>query len=1211
MSVKLVADGGEITVGARVAVYTYGAFNVVLPEGKELAQDEYLDDGYKDGYVYRPKGVERLGRFDIAFARADVTIDTNAGYSNLEATVDNVQRKVSEDVYFERDITGAGLGGWTPGEDYRVGDIVDVRVFNRIIPQPVTAITYTSTAEDPLGVRVHVGGQTIRDSDLVEEQNRAVREAIAKESATRRAQNRQTSALASAARSDAVAARREAAGAVDAAGRAVVDTVVEFAAGVSRSEAPSSGWSRAYPGDASGPVWQRTVSWFGDGRVERSEPGLMTGPPGADGAVGPRGPQGVRGATGATGPRGPQGPKGDPGKDGVPGKAGVGVRDSMVTYAASASGVSAPSSGWSSQPPASVPAGHFVWTKLTLRYTDNTVEDVFTVGKSGERGPQGAPGAKGATGATGVQGPRGPQGAKGDTGSDGRPGKDGTKLLRTDLAYAVSSSGTQAPSSGWGAQPPAAKPGQFVWTRFVWHYSDKSSETGYSVGKIGQTGATGAVGPRGPQGARGATGAKGATGAQGPRGEAPTIGATSYTFPTRKAELRIGGIVVDTQNGRGHAVWVVDPATGKIMHKQIINTYDLSDEAFGFAIEDVFYPRDAASDHRGKVMIVAAADAIRNGLYVNNYLGLLNVDVAEATGRIPLVVVGEIPKNPDLARTGGKGFIRTGAPGDGQVLTLEVPFTTAGLVLNGAKGDTGDQGQRGPQGPKGDKGATGAQGVSIRSVTHFWRWAGSRPATPTGTGTPSGWATSQPAYVVGQKLWVTIRTLFSNNSVSWSTPTEEASVSAATAIAAESANTKNRVWYAASAPGNTRGEREGDTWFQYSGNAIVGQWRWTGRSWAKQELGHQVIGSIDAAKITTGTLDARRIGAGSITADKIQADSLTVRELRAEVFHQVGADAVPIKPGTTEPAWWDQADATQQRWVKYVGQHSAKGAEWIPEYHLVNKGTAGAFPVQMKLFSATKQPVHYNLVTVDPNQEYDLSFFAQGHVGGRFFIECRDQDGAHAVKSGGINRKDVWASQTDTRYLANNLETDGAFRFYKTRIRFHEKVRAVRIATIYGNHPNGKKGEGVWIGDIKITPHQVDQAQVDALQDKQIKDNEAYTKLVDRRAARALFVAKPNLINGAQFSSENNHATLSVTYIENIDAMRVELKAKGGWTGNALLTVSSQHEEFFRITEGAIESLLEHSPRHVTIAKKSTAKQWSVDVPSGYFRTGRMLIFPD
>ena len=208
MSIKLVADGGEITVGARVAVYTYGAFNVVLPEGRELAVDEYTDDGYTNGYVYRPKQVEQLGRFDIAFARADVTVETNAGYSNFEAVVDASQRKVAEDVYFERDITGAGLGVWTPGEDYGVGDVVDVLVFNRVIPQPVTAITYTSAPDDPLGVRVHVGGQTIRDAELVEEQNRSVREAIAQESAQRRKQVGAVQSTATAAKNAADSAKQ-------------------------------------------------------------------------------------------------------------------------------------------------------------------------------------------------------------------------------------------------------------------------------------------------------------------------------------------------------------------------------------------------------------------------------------------------------------------------------------------------------------------------------------------------------------------------------------------------------------------------------------------------------------------------------------------------------------------------------------------------------------------------------------------------------------------------------------------------------------------------------------------------------------------------------------------------------------------------------------------------------------------------------------------
>lgn len=911
MSIKLVADGGEITVGARVAVYTYGAFNVVLPEGRELAQDDYTDDGYTNGYVYRPKGTEQLGRFDIAFARADVTVETNAGYSNFEAVVDASQRKVSEDVYFERDITGAGLGGWTPGKDYKVGDMVDVLVFNRVIPQPVTAITYTSTAEDPLGVRVHVGGQTIRDDELVSEQNRAIKEAIAKESATRRAQNKQTTAAASAAvetadvaRREVVAARSDATNAVVVAGRAVVDTAVEFAPSTSRVEAPVSGWSQAYPGDGAGELWQRTVTWFGDGRVERSTPVLVTG---RDGVPGPKGETGATGATGprgATGARGPQGPKGDTGKDGVPGKDGVGVHDTTITYAASASGTQAPASGWGAQPPAGVPAGQFVWTKTTLHYTDSTTEDIYTVGKIGETGPQGA---KGATGATGATGPRGP---KGDTGNDGRPGKDGTKLTSTAVTYAVSTSGTTAPSSGWQVQPPAAAPGQFVWTRFVWKYSDNTNETGYSVGKIGDTG------PRGPQGAKGAT------------------------------------------------------------------------------------------------------------------------------------------------------------------------------------GGTGPQGPRGDQGPKG---ATGAQGVSVLAVVRLWKWGKSRPELPPDPVHPNGWSTSQPAYQVGQILWTTILTQYTNMKYEFSTPTEEASVSAATAIAAESASTKNRVWYSSTAPGSTRGERPGDTWFQYSGNTVVGQWRWTGTSWAAQTIGDQVIANLDAGKINAGILDARYIGAGSIDASKIKADSITVRELRAGTIVPIGTSLIVSEPPTSgatpEPIWWQQ-----------------------PGLGTVIDGATGNYAAplgnQYKYSSGGTTAPPTRLVKVQPGKKYRLRFWTWAvRSGSRLYIEMRDKNGGHAVKSGAVSgyvtpKKETgnWGGWAGPRwdytgsargaYLVENLEVPTVPTLIESIIEFKPEVEWVKLFNFYWSHPNGVETVQ-YLAGLTLDLDVVDQAQIDALQNRQIADNKAIIKRLD------------------------------------------------------------------------------------------------------------------
>jgi hypothetical protein len=88
----------------------------------------------------------------------------------------------------------------------------------------------------------------------------------------------------------------------------------------------------------------------------------------------------------------------------------------------------------------------------------------------------------------------GATGAKGDTGADGIAGKDGVGISSTSITYAASSSGTTAPTSGWASAPPSASAGQYVWTRTVWTYTDGTTETGYSVGKIGNTGAAGAAG---------------------------------------------------------------------------------------------------------------------------------------------------------------------------------------------------------------------------------------------------------------------------------------------------------------------------------------------------------------------------------------------------------------------------------------------------------------------------------------------------------------------------------------------------------------------------------------------------------------------------------------------------------------------------------------------------------------------------------------------
>ena len=116
---------------------------------------------------------------------------------------------------------------------------------------------------------------------------------------------------------------------------------------------------------------------------------------------------------------------GNSGVDGIPGKDGVGIHSTAITYAKGVSGTVSPTTGWVSQVP-SVPAGQYLWTKTVWSYTDNTNETGYSVSKIGE---QGAKGDKGDTG------PKGDQGIPGVKGADG-------KTQYTHIAYADTVSGS-------------------------------------------------------------------------------------------------------------------------------------------------------------------------------------------------------------------------------------------------------------------------------------------------------------------------------------------------------------------------------------------------------------------------------------------------------------------------------------------------------------------------------------------------------------------------------------------------------------------------------------------------------------------------------------------------------------------------------------------------------------------------------------------------
>ena len=98
------------------------------------------------------------------------------------------------------------------------------------------------------------------------------------------------------------------------------------------------------------------------------------------------------------------------------GNTGNGINSASVEveYQASTSGTAIPTGEWQESIP-EVAAGSYLWTRITMPYTDGTNTVSYSVAKMGDTGPQGPQGPQGGTGPQGETGPQGPQGPPGST----------------------------------------------------------------------------------------------------------------------------------------------------------------------------------------------------------------------------------------------------------------------------------------------------------------------------------------------------------------------------------------------------------------------------------------------------------------------------------------------------------------------------------------------------------------------------------------------------------------------------------------------------------------------------------------------------------------------------------------------------------------------------------------------------------------------------
>lgn len=465
---------------------------------------------------------------------------------------------------------------------------------------------------------------------------------------------------------------------------------------------------------------------------------------------------GRNGVKGDPGPQGPAGPKGDRGNDGLPGKNGVGLKSTTITYGMSDSDTVMPTS-WTSNPPVLV-KGKCLWTKTQWMYTDFSSE-------------------------TGYQKTYIPQnGSKGD---DGLPGKDGVGLVNTTLRYAKSTDGVNKPSGvvvaalndkyqpsnsktdnlimtgqrvrleegktyilsaetngnftnqhvttssnnnatiwlvnpslstwaiisdnntangtrythnrptgeyeirintyatdnsiwvknivfedgTWSPDIPTVNPGEYLWTRTTWFYSDGTSEQGFSVAKMGE---------QGPKGDRGNDGIPGKNGI-GIRNTSVLYGlSTSETVPP--------------------TAWYENPpklVKGQWFWTKTVWTYTDNTTETGY--QKTYVARDGNDGNNG----IAGKDGVGIRSTAITYAQGTSGTVAPTAGwtsQAPNVPAGQ--------------FLWTKTVWNYTDNTNETGYSVSKIGEQGPQGAKGETGAKGDRGEKGDRGLQGPQGLT-------------------------------------------------------------------------------------------------------------------------------------------------------------------------------------------------------------------------------------------------------------------------------------------------------------------------------------------------------------------------------------------------------------------------------------------------------------------------------------------------------------------
>lgn len=355
----------------------------------------------------------------------------------------------------------------------------------------------------------------------------------------------------------------------------------------------------------------------------------------------------------------------------------------------------------------------------------------------------------------GIPGETGAKGDKGETGASGR------SITSSETTYQASNSGTVAPTGTWSKTPPNVAENQYLWTRTIYTYSDKTTSTTYSIGKMGakgEQGAKGETGATGPQGEKGATGPQGPQGEQGIQGPQGEKGEKGDQGPQGLQGIQGPKGEQGIQGPKG--------ASGD-------TTY------FHIKYSSVAKPTTASqmtetpSAYIGTYVDFTEADSNDPSKYT--WARFQGLQGEKGTQGIP-GTNGTNGKTTYLhikySNDGGKTFTSNSGETVGDYIgtctdyNLNDPTTVASYTwarIKGETGATGAKGETGATGPQGPQGNIGPTGNGIKSTAITYQVSSSGTAVPTGT-----WSGSVPSTSAGQYLWTRTITTYTNNTTTTS-----------------------------------------------------------------------------------------------------------------------------------------------------------------------------------------------------------------------------------------------------------------------------------------------------------------------------------------------------------------------------------------------------------------------------------------------------------